>query len=95
MRLRWSSDARYDLLELKHYIAAENPGAAADAVRRIHHTARRLVDYPHSGAPDAILGLRGTAVPSTQYRIVYRVEGSVVLIIAVRHGAREWPPAEH
>jgi len=93
VRLRWSVAAITDLDELRTYIAADNPPAAGRTVRRIRAAALRIQEFPFSGAPASIEELRQSHVPATPFRIIYRIETDVVLIVAIRHGARQWPPS--
>lgn len=93
MRLRWSRPAVHDLVEARRFIAADNPAAATHTVARIHRSALRILDFPASGVAVGMAELRATAVLGTPFRLFYRVERDVVLIVAVWHGARQWPPA--
>jgi toxin ParE1/3/4 len=93
VRLRWSVAAWADLAELRAFIAAENPTAASQTIRRVRETARRVQDFPFSGAVAPVDELRQTSVPATPFRMVYRIEADVIVILAVWHGARQWPPS--
>ena len=75
MTLRFTPRARNDLRDILEYIAKENP-AAADRVRRAFLDAAKLVaTRPHLGVRNA-------------KSIHYRVEGSDVWIVHIRHSAR-------
>ena len=91
MKLRWSRPAQRNLSEVQAYIAAENPGGANATVDRIRRTTERLRAFPHSGEALDVAHLRATTVPGTFYRIIYRVEDDTILVVAIWHGAREWP----
>lgn len=91
MTLRWSRLARRDLVDIKRFIEDDNPHAASAQVARIRRSESRIEDFPESGAVITASGLRATAVPGTAYRIIYRREADIILILAVWHGARAWP----
>ncbi len=92
MRLRWSAEARQQLIEARSYIAQDNPRAARDLALAIRSTAERLLVFPHSGRLDAEIGARICVVPGTPYALHYDVAGDIVRILSVWHGARRWPP---
>jgi toxin ParE1/3/4 len=91
VRLRWSRLARRDLADIKRFIEDDNPQAASAQVARIRRSAARIEEFPESGPLITTSGLRATGVPGTAYRIVYRIEADLILIVAVWHGARAWP----
>jgi plasmid stabilization system protein ParE len=93
VRLRWSRPAVDDLVEVRRFIAADNPRAATDTVARIRRSAMRILEFPNSGAPLGMAELRVATVPGTPFRLFYRVKRDAILIVAVWHGARQWPPA--
>jgi plasmid stabilization system protein ParE len=51
-----------------------------------------LRDSPAAGRMDRAQR-RALTLPPTPYRPIYRIAGDRVLILAVWHGARQWPPA--
>ena len=89
MRIRFTPSAREQLLSVVDFIRQDNP-LAARTFRICSETAlRRLQSFPESGRripefPD--LAFREILVGS--YRIFYRVEGEVVWIVVVWHGAQ-------
>ncbi len=91
MKPLWSRAALRHLQEVQRYIAAENPPASRALVTRIRQTAQRLSDFPESGEALHRDGLRAALVPGTPYRLIYAPNVTGILIIAVWHGAREWP----
>jgi toxin ParE1/3/4 len=91
VKLRWSQPALRDLREVRDYIARDNPGAALATVVRIRRTGERIEHRPGTGERIKGTDLRVTTVPGTPYRLIYQIEGEVVLVTAVWHGARKWP----
>ena len=56
-------------------------------------SAARLADFPAMGHPGKIPGTR-ELMPHQSYRLVYEIQGDEVLILALIHVARQWPPEE-
>ena len=91
MKLTWSAFALSDRDAIFTFIEAENPSSAIMVDERIVAAARRLVDFPASGRVGRIAGTRELVINGTPYVAVYAVTQSVVRILRVLHGAREWP----
>lgn len=91
MKLRWSVLALQDLQEIKTFIEQDNPRAAIATSARIRQSANRLKVFPRSGRALALESMRVAQVPGLPYCLVYRIEGEIVLLLAVWHGARQWP----
>ena len=90
-KVRWTRPASEDLQEAADYIAADSKFYAAAFVREIRDAARSLRE----------LALRGRVVPELSkptirellvgnYRLLYQIRASEVLIIALIHGARDF-----
>jgi len=92
-KVRWAEVALRDLERIVDFIADRDPQAADRILNRIEGTARTLES----------LSLRGRIVPELRawnvsayrelivdsYRLLYRVEGNKVLVIAVIDGRRD------
>jgi toxin ParE1/3/4 len=87
MEIRWLEDALADITEIYRYIAADDPKAAARVVGRIQAAVRLLAELPHRGRPGRWPGTRELIIPG----MPYRVQGELVEILRVFHGARRWP----
>jgi len=90
-RLTWTARALQDLRDSRDYIAADNPDAAERIVAGIRRTAERIAQFPESGRPMGRPGLREAQIPRTPYRLVYKAGPDMIEIIALWHGARQWP----
>src|SRR5258705_8039271 len=88
----WLSEALDDLDAIAEYIAADSPRYAAAVVERFLSTSGDLSQFPRMGP----------AVPEWDdnayrqcivysYRLIYRLRGDRVEILAVIHGARLLP----
>lgn len=87
MRIVWTAEAADNLDAIVAYIELFNPPAARRMGERLIALANSLVDFPERGR-DAGKGRRElTVVPP--YVLRYRVEAERVVILRIRHGARE------
>lgn len=91
MRVRWTTPALRDLEAIGDYIARDNPSAAAKTVSRILDHADMLAAHPQMGRAGRVPETRELVVSDTPFIVPYRVRGDEVEILAVFHGARQWP----
>jgi toxin ParE1/3/4 len=91
MRLIWTRRATLDLAEIRLYIARNNPAAASRVAARIGQAVARLVDHPNLGRSGREMGTRELVVTRTRYVVAYRIDQESVTVLAVIHGARQWP----
>lgn len=79
-----------DLIDIFHFIAAENPQAAADVVRRIRQRIHRLAapGLAHMGRPGRVVGTR--ELVEAPYLIVYEVQEDrdELVVLGIFHGAQ-------
>lgn len=91
MKVAWTRPALQDLEEIQDYIAEKRPAAAHRLTSRIFSQTNRLLsENPEIGRVGRVAGTRELVVAHTPYIVVYRVKERVQ-ILAVIHGAREWP----
>ena len=62
-----------------------------DQLRVLHDIEHLLPDNPHMGRAGRVPGTRELVIPQTPYIVPYRVQGEVIQILRVYHGARRWP----
>lgn len=92
MRLIWTAPAVAHLEAIRDFVGAESsPYYAERFVRRLVLAPERLGTFPLSGRVVPEGDGRHREIIEPPYRIVYRVEGDRVLIIAVVHGSRAMP----
>jgi toxin ParE1/3/4 len=91
MRLVWTRRAISDLAEIRCYIARDNPAGAHRVARHIKRTVAQLADLPRLGRPGREPGTRELVISRTPYIVAYRVDDASVTVLAVVHGARQWP----
>lgn len=83
----WTRGAAIELRTIRAYIAQFSPLAAQRLAARLHRAARSLETEPDRGRPIS-RGRRELAV-IRPYLIRYVREGERVIILEIRHGARE------
>jgi toxin ParE1/3/4 len=91
MRVLWTRPASHDLEAIGDYIAETSPPAATRTKRLIVERVRQLARHPHLGRPGRASNTRELVVPGSPYIVVYQVADDRIEIVAVFHGAREWP----
>jgi toxin ParE1/3/4 len=92
MRLVWSRRATADLIDLRRYIALDNPAAAIRMVQIVVSTVEdRLTAFPRSGRRGRVPGTYELVIPRTPFIVPYRITAQTVTILRVYHAARRWP----
>ena len=91
--IRYSPEARDDLVNILDYISGElmNPAAAARIVRAIYRKIDLLADHPDLGRelPETVAaGFPCRHFTAENYRIFYRIEGSDIYVIRILHSLR-------
>ena len=91
MRVVWTSAALDSLQAITDYIAQHSPAAALRLVDDIpERTEALLAVNPMIGRSGRVDGTRELVLTGTPYIVASRVN-SQVNVLAVFHGAREWP----
>ena len=85
--IEWTEDAVANLDAIADYISAFNPAAAQRLVARLIEVADSLAEFSERGR-DVGEGRREMTVVRP-YVLRYRVEAERVIILRIRHGARE------
>jgi toxin ParE1/3/4 len=90
MPVEWSDPALEDLADIVSFISKDSPYYARKFAEKIFDTTDRLADFSHSGrkvpeADDALI----REVIVQDYWVIYRMEPSRILVLAVMHGRRD------
>jgi plasmid stabilization system protein ParE len=88
-QIRWSPRAANNLEEICSYIARDSERYAAIFAKKVNAIVKNLVEFPKSGriVPEYNdHNLREKIYEN--YRIVYRLKGEYIEIVAICHGAR-------
>lgn len=88
--LNWSAFAREDLFAIVDYISEDNTDAAQRVFDDIKTKTDRLIDFPLMGRVGRIKGTRELVIFGN-YIVVYREDGSQVLVLRVMHSAQQYP----
>jgi plasmid stabilization system protein ParE len=88
MAIFWRDRATRDLAGIFDYVAADNPSAAADVVRRLQTAIAGLVQFPRRGRKGAFPGTLELMIPGFPYVVAYRLPGDDIEILAVPHAAQ-------
>lgn len=78
-----------DRSAIMDFIAQDNVSAAIALDEDFARSALRLRDYPRLGHPGVVTGTRDLIV-RRNYRLVYRIEGKMLVILAVVHAKQMW-----
>jgi plasmid stabilization system protein ParE len=86
-RLIWSGAALRDVQRLWRFLAAKNPEAARKAVKAIRAGVWVIARHPEAGRPLETPEYREwpIALGDSGYMALYRYEGDLVTILAIRH----------
>ncbi len=90
MKIEWTEPAISDLESIKAYIAKDSEYYASRFVERIIQAVENLERFPEVGrkVPEAKEeNIRELLFHN--YRIIYRVEKELILILSVIHGSRD------
>jgi toxin ParE1/3/4 len=92
MRVIWTPEAQAHLDGIYQYIARDTPLYARQTVDKLTRRSEHLTRHPRSGRPVPQYdddNLRELIV--YPYRLIYRLKGDIIDIIAVFHGAQQLP----
>jgi len=86
----WSNLALESINSIAEYISKDSPAYASRVVDNIYTATRQLIRFPNSGRfiPESH-SRTYREVFAYNFRILYRVEGSRVIIVNVIHGKQE------
>jgi plasmid stabilization system protein ParE len=90
MKVIWSPQAAYDLVENNRYIARENPDAARAIVNNNYEYRKRIKEFPTQGRVVPEIGQQDIReIFCGSYRIIYQIEAKKILILTIRHMKQE------
>lgn len=92
MKVNWTAAARLQLRDIHSFIGRSSPQYATKMVDRLTRRSQQIARFPRSGriVPEANdVNIR--EVLEGPYRIIYHLLEDEIDIIAVVHGARQWP----
>jgi len=95
VRIIWSPVALRRVDEIVDHMSSDRPGAAAAWAEGLFDLVGRLRTFPDSGRTVPELGQPSIReLIYGEYRVVYKVEGSRIGVLTVRHGRRRFEVSE-
>ena len=96
MKLRFTPQALAELDAILRYIGQRSPHGAERVKARLLGVAGFIQSRPHGGQKTSEPGLRRIVAAPYPYLVFYEVKDDEVVIVGVRHGARDpgWMPGE-
>lgn len=91
LRARLSPRAISDLDSIREYLVQRSSRGAENVRRAIAETIALLEQFPGAGRTSAIKGVRVIPVVRYDYLVYYKVGADEVLILHIRHAARQLP----
>lgn len=89
-RLKWTETAISDLDHIASFISRDSPRYAANVIRKIHQVCEQLTTLPvTTGAVPEVNDPDVRQVHAFSYRVILRVRGDEIIVVAVFHGARD------
>lgn len=91
--LHWKKQAINDLIRIGQYISRDSPSNAERMVDLIEAKVASLAIHPRIGRTGR---KRGTyeLIAHENYVVIYRLLGTGIEILRVKHTAQQWPPAQ-
>lgn len=91
MKVRYTATALIEVKEIFAYLSERNQTAAKRVVARVEQTIQNLADFPEMAQEADEPGTRRMPVGRYPFIVFYTIENDEVVILHVRHGARQWP----
>jgi len=92
--IEWTEQATQQLDQAHDYIALSNSEeVAARITMRIVTTIQQLTDFPTSGRSGRVPGTRELVISNTPFVAAYAIDHVRIVILAIYHGAQQWPEA--
>jgi toxin ParE1/3/4 len=91
VKLRLTEAAREDLRAAYTFYSVCSPATADRAIGAILKAANGLTQFPLLGKHGSVEGTRERIVMRFPYRIIYQIEGDIIVVPRIIHIARPWP----
>jgi plasmid stabilization system protein ParE len=91
MNIEFTRRAQRDLDEIFSYLLLNSPQGAMTVAGRFQDILRLLQEQPYAAQMSRTGRVRRFAAAPFPYVIYYRIEQNFILIVGVRHGARQIP----
>ncbi|MBZ5511192.1 MAG: type II toxin-antitoxin system RelE/ParE family toxin [Acidobacteriia bacterium] len=92
--IEWTEQAVRQLDQAHDYIALSNSEpVAARIVIQIVTSIQDLAAFPTVGRPGRVPGTRELVISNTPFIAAYAIDKDRVVVLAIYHGAQQWPEA--
>jgi toxin ParE1/3/4 len=92
--IEWTEQATQQLDQAHDYIALSNSEEVAERITtQIVTTVQQLSAFPMSGRSGRVPGSRELVISNTPFIAAYALDHDRVVILAIYHGAQQWPEA--
>jgi toxin ParE1/3/4 len=92
--IEWTEQAIRQLDHAHDYIALSNSEeVAARITTRIVTTIQQLASFPMSGRSGRVPDTRELVISGTPFIAAYTIDQDRIVVLAIYHGARQWPEA--
>jgi len=90
--IKWTEQATQQLDQAHDYIALSNrKEVAAQMTMQIVNSVQQLATFPMSGRAGRVSGTRELVISNTPFIAAYVVEKADIVVLAIYHGAQQWP----
>jgi toxin ParE1/3/4 len=90
--IEWTEQAIRHLDQAHDYITLSNrEEVAARVTMHIATSVQQLATFPMSGRPGRVPGTRELVISNSPFVVAYSIEKERIVILALYHGAQQWP----
>jgi len=94
LTLEWTGQATRQLDQAHAYIAlSKSEEVAARITAQIVASIQQLAAFPMSGRSGRVTGTRELVISNTPFIAAYAIDHDRIVILAIYHGAQQWPEA--
>jgi toxin ParE1/3/4 len=91
MRIRYTEPALFELNASISYFLRVAPSVVSDFTASIDKALAQVLEHPYSAQETEMPGIRRISIRRFRYLVFYTVEGDEIVVLHVRHGARQRP----
>ena len=92
--IEWTEQATRQLDQAHDFIALSNSEEVASRITmQIVTSVEQLAAFPTSGRAGRLPGTRELVISNTAFIVAYTLQKSRIVILAIYHGAQQWPEA--